>query len=48
MDIEKFIEDEGIGFWDAPKYRMQYSEDEKERAAIKRKIERLNDIIGNN
>lgn len=47
FDIEKFISDNNIGFLDAIKYRMQYADDDKVRAEIKRKIQRLNNIIGN-
>lgn len=48
FDIEQFIKDNNIGVLDSIKYRLQYSDDDKERAKIKRKIQRLNDIIGNN
>lgn len=47
FDIEAFIKDNNIGHWDARKFRMEYADDEKKRASIKRQLERLNEFINN-
>ena len=47
MDVEQFISDNNLGWSDAARVRMEYSNDAKERARILREIERLNVIINN-
>ena len=47
FDIEKFIKDNQIGIIDSARYRREYENDNKKRAEIKRKINRLNEFINN-
>lgn len=47
FDIEAFIKDNNIGHWDARKLRMEYANDDRKRAEIRRDIERLNNFINN-
>ena len=47
LDIENFISENNLSFFDAASVRREYSNDAKERAKIMREIERLNTIINN-